>query len=424
MPPAPVVVTRVLERELSPRHTVVGTVMPLRASTVGSAVSGRVEDFLVNEGDRVRKGQAIARLRTGIIAAEVANAVGEMKMRKAEVAELEAGSRPEEKEQARARLDSAAALSEFLKAKKQRAVILGRSISPEELQEISSLSARADAAHAEAHAALKLLEPRREKLDQARAKLEAARAEVERLQEQLDRHTVYAPFDGYVVAEHTEVGQWVLQGAAIAELAELDQVEIEVHVLEDYASGLRLGQGAKVALGAFPGEDFSGQVSVIVPRANMKSRTLPVRVRLQNRFEQNQAGQLCTAVLGVGIARCPLHLASAVGPAAMNLERTRGVVLKAGLFARVTLPVGQQARGLVLPRDALVLGGSSRTVYVFDPDPSDPDKGKVRPVPVEVGREDRGLVEVRGDLRPGQLVVIEGNERVRPGQDVAVLRRK
>jgi multidrug efflux pump subunit AcrA (membrane-fusion protein) len=106
------------------------------------------------------------------------------------------------------------------------------------------------------------------------------------------------------------------------------------------------------------------------------------------------------------------------------LERTKGVVLKAGMFARVTLPVGRGQRGLLLPRDALVLGGQGRLVYAFDPDPAAPDRGKVRPVPVEVGAADGNLVEVRGDLRPGQQVVTEGNERLRPGQDVQLLKRK
>ena len=45
-------------------------------------------------------------------------------------------------------------------------------------------------------------------------------------------------------------------------------------------------------------------------------------------------------------------------------------------------------------------------------------QGKVAPVPVQVGVADGGMIQVSGALKPGQLVVVQGNERLRPGQDV------
>ena len=64
MPAAPVTVTELIERPVGLGETFVGTVMPVRRSTVGSPVGGRVEQFLVNEGDRVSANQPIAELRT------------------------------------------------------------------------------------------------------------------------------------------------------------------------------------------------------------------------------------------------------------------------------------------------------------------------------------------------------------------------
>src|SRR5262245_53536230 len=99
-PPSPVFVESLKQEDVSEGHSFVGTLKPLRKSVVGSAAAGRVEEFLVNEGDAVKKGQPIARLRTGIIQAEVDAAKGELAAREAELEELKNGARPEELEQA------------------------------------------------------------------------------------------------------------------------------------------------------------------------------------------------------------------------------------------------------------------------------------------------------------------------------------
>jgi len=72
----------------------------------------------------------------------------------------------------------------------------------------------------------------------------------------------------------------------------------------------------------------------------------------------------------------------------------------------------------------LILGGSSPTVCVVDraPKSKDPKEGVVRMVPVELGAAVDNLIEVRGPVKAGQLVVVEGNERLQPGQSVMVVR--
>jgi RND family efflux transporter MFP subunit len=376
--PARVVVAQVSADEVEAGQTFVGTVMPLRLSTVGSAAAGRVEEFLVNEGDQVKQGQPLARLRTRLIEAELKAARAELASRQAEVKEAETAL-PTEKEQARARLDLAQATLALRRSLARRTETAGRASSAVEIEEALSLTRQGEAAAREAEAALKLLDTRKEKVDHLKAKAEAAQAEVERLEEQLARHTIVAPFDGYVIAEHTEVGAWLKQGDPVTAIAELKRVDIEVWVLEDHVSALGVGTSARVEVAALAGKTFVGEVALIVPQANARTRTFPVKVRVPNE------------------------------------ERGGTVLLKAGMFTRVTLPTGQKEHTLLVPKDALVLDGSRRVVFVVE-------GGKVQAVPVDLGVAKGGLIQVKGSLQQGQQVVVQGNERLRPGQEVEVVR--
>ena len=117
-----------------------------------------------------------------------------------------------------------------------------------------------------------------------------------------------------------------------------------------------------------------------------------------------------------------------------NSTKNRVPIIKAGMIARAVVPTGAKRKGLLIPKDALVLGGPSPTGFVVDatvPDINDPidgkgsaiastKTGKVRPVPVKMGSSDGRLIEVTGQIKVGEVVVVRGNERLRPGQDVAI----
>ncbi len=389
--PKGVAVTVVQQREVLAGQTFVGTVKPLRTSAVGAPVDGRVEEFPINEGDRVAKGRVLAKLRTKTIEMEVASAKGMLAMHKQELAELEHGTRPEEIEQAKARMAKADAWMRYTRAKQQRTQSLlaqGRAATEEEVQEIVSASDQAEHAHREAKLAYELAVkgPRVEKIEQMKARISAQEAEVGRLEDLLDRHTIRAPFDGYIAAEHTEVGQWIVKGAVVADVLELDEVEVEVHVLEDYAGFVQVGAPARVEIPALHREAFTGKVSLIVPQANVKARTFPLKVRLPNRRQGDD------------------------------------VLIKAGMMARVTLPVGKKEQALLVPKDALVLGELTPVVYVIEADPKDPKGGKARKVPVELGVADGADIQVKGQLQAGQRVAVHGNERLTPGASVIVTR--
>jgi RND family efflux transporter MFP subunit len=391
-PPATLVaVSPIVEREIAASQTFVGTVMPLRKATIGSAVDGRVIEYPLNEGDRVQTGQVLAQLLTDTIELELAAAAAEMELRKEQQAELENGTRPEEIQQAKAHMIAAQARVQYAKARRARAEKLygqGQAMSEEARDEMIALAVEADQAYVDAQAAYQLAVqgPRKEQIAQARAQVAVQQATVNRLKDQVEKHTIVSRFDGYVTAELTEIGQWVKQGDPVAEVVALDEVEVIAQVVEQYVPNIRVGMAVSVQIPALPGSPFAGVVSAIVPQADIQARTFPVKVRVKNTLSDD------------------------------------GPVVKSGMYARVMLPTGAKQVATLAPKDALVLGGAQPVLFVVETNGTESKQGKVRPVPVQLGFADGGLIQVSGNIQAGQLVVVQGNERLQPGQEVQIQR--
>jgi RND family efflux transporter MFP subunit len=387
---AKVTVATVVQRDVAAGQEFVGTLVPTRISSVGSAVDGRVIEFPVNEGDRVKKGQPLAKLLTKQLEIQLAGANAELELRRHELDELKNGAREEEKAQAHARLLNAKAARAFNQARLRRVQKLreNSTLTEEDLQAVSMAADQADQAFAEAEAAWKLVEagPRREEISQAESRLAAQQEVVNGILDQLEKHTIKAPFDGFVVQEFTEVGQWLARGEKVVRVAELDMAGVEVMVLENYIPQLNLGDSARVEIPAIPGRLFEAKIALIVPQGDARSRSFPVKLFMNNELLPS------------------------------------GPLLKSGMFARVTLPVGKSDAATLVPKDAIVLGGPSPMVYVVAPNPQKADQLIAKPLAVELGVSEGGLIQVKGDLQAGEKVVVHGNERLMPMSPVSITR--
>lgn len=383
-PAAPVAAALVSTMKAATGQPFVGTVLPARTSDVGSAVDGRLIELPIVDGQHVAENEPIAQLLRGLLEIERAGATAELDRRRQVLGELQAGSRPEEIEQARA---TVAGFEARLSYAKDRLARLGRlaergTSTADELHDAQTELRAVEAQLRGSRAALELVEtgPRKEQIAQAAAAAAVQEAEVQRIDDQLAKHTIRAPFSGWVVERFTEKGQWVARGGLIARIADLETLEIEAQVPESSVAVLREGAQVRLEFDAAADQAWIGTVARVVPQADLLSRSFPVRIRLENRI-----------VDGVP-------------------------TIKGGMLARAWLPVGAAGEVTVVPKDALVLGGAKPLVFCIDP--SGPTTGAVRPVEVALGAAVEGHVAVRGSLDPGALVVIRGNERLRPGMQV------
>ncbi len=182
-------------------------------------------------------------------------------------------------------------------------------------------------------------------------------------------YRILAPGDGVVASRHVSIGEFVEAGSELYVIEDLSNVWFIASAFEERLQSLRVGQLARVQLDAFPGIAFEGSVSLLLYRVDPVSRTVGVRVQLDN--EQLDA---------------------------WPEDRP----LRPGMFGQVELVTASWDAALVLPERALVHDDSQDYVFV-----------QVEPLGFEhrnvVVRHVAGeQVEILSGLEPGESVAVSG----------------
>ncbi|MCH7873390.1 MAG: efflux RND transporter periplasmic adaptor subunit, partial [Planctomycetes bacterium] len=212
--------------------------------------------------------------------------------------------------------------------------------------------------------------PRSEVIAQARFDAAAQQALADRLERDWKKTEITAPFDGYVVAKRTEVGQWITAGGPVAEMIAVETVRVRVDVPESAIPFARRGSAATVEIEALQ-RTIKGKIARVIPRADRTARSFPVEIDLPN----------------------PEH------------------ALLPGMFVWVRVPSGPEGKRLMVSKDAIVPRGPSKQVYVVRPGQ---DGGLMAiPMSVTTGMEIGHDIEIAAaGLRAGDRVVCRGNERL------------
>jgi len=198
------------------------------------------------------------------------------------------------------------------------------------------------------------------------------RADVDLKLRQLKDARVYAPFAGIVGARQISPGQVISRNSTLTWVVNLDTVKVEVKVPERHLRQLKLGQPMEFTVAAFPGEKFRGEVYFISPQIDEGTRTALIKARIPNSDAK----------------------------------------LRGGMFAGLDLTLQTRESAIVIPEPALMSNGDNFSVFVVD------EKGNAQVRPIEVGLRLPGRVEVLKGLNPGDKVVVEGTQKLRPGAPV------
>jgi HlyD family secretion protein len=257
---------------------------------------GRVLSRPVMEGDAVTTGQLVAQLDDAEQQQEVALRRAELATAEAALAELVAGSRPQEIAAAEATLRSAEAERDRARLEFTRAQALrGQEVIADRDFETAQAQVKvAEARVAEAGERLALVRagPRAETIQQARARTEQARASLALAQTRLDNTRLLSPLTGVVLSHNIEAGEYVSAGTPIVTVADTGHMWVRVYVNQTDLGRVKLGQKVAIRTDAFPDRRFEGTVGFISSEAEFTPKTVQTakeRVKLVFRIKVDVA---------------------------------------------------------------------------------------------------------------------------------------
>jgi HlyD family secretion protein len=238
---------------------------------------GALKGVYVDAGDAIHRGQLLAELDNADQQARVAAANAQVRLREAELLELEHGARPEERRESAAELDQSAAELALAKREFDRRAPLVQSgvASREAMDQARSALDVAAAKHAASEAAVNLINapPRAEDVEIARANLALARAALDEQRALLDKTQLRSPIDGIVLRRYLRAGEAISiqPPTPILEIGNIDGLRVRAEIDEADIAHIRLGQRAWISAEAYRGQRFGGVVAKINPRAGRKT---------------------------------------------------------------------------------------------------------------------------------------------------------
>lgn len=230
--------------------------------------SDRILEMLAEEGDRVQKGQVLARLDTRELELQLQRLNAEIAAQQSTVDKLHNGTRPEEIRQAEGNLRQAQAAAEHAAGVYQRKRDIYTSIAGISQQELDNAYHDMEAKQATmsvAEAALQEAKagPRQEDIAGAEAGLQALRNEQLRYTYLLSQYELQAPDDGVIRSRLLEAGDMASPSKPVFKLSLPGKKWVRAYVPETELGRVYEGQQARVYIDSLPGKAIDGQVGYI-----------------------------------------------------------------------------------------------------------------------------------------------------------------
>lgn len=338
-------VAKVVSKKLSITTRLPGELQAYEAVAVFPKVTAYVDLISVDRGTRVRSGQVMARLVAPELPAQRAEAQSKLQAAEAQRAEAEA------------KLASDQSTFDRLKnASGTPGVVAGNDL------EVAQRAVDAD----------------RAKVEAMRGSAEAAKSALKSVTEIEGYLEVRAPFDGVVTERNVHPGSLVGPATAnpassvpMVRVEKISKLRLVVPVPEKYAADMNAGTKVQFSVPAFPSQTFTGTVARIAHSVDVKTRTMPVELDVENADGR----------------------------------------LSAGMFPEVLWPVKRPDPTLFVPISAVARTTEATFVVRIR-------NGNSEWATVSTGEVDGKLIEVFGDVHEGDEVAVRGTDELRPGTRV------
>jgi len=382
-----VAVTKASQKDIVETVSASGKIQPEIEVKLSPEVSGEIVELTVKEGDLVKKGQLLCKIRPDILISGYERTVASYNAQKASVAGAE-----QQIIQAQVNLKNIEA-----RFKRNQSLYKDKVISAAEF----------DTAQAEYQTAKSNLESARQSLVGAKFGLQQSGAGVKEASDNLARTNIYAPVDGIVSKLNVEKGERVvgtaqMTGTEIMTIANLSSMEVNVEVNENDINRLSLGDTAVIEVDAFMDKKFKGIVTEIASSASVvgTSADQVTNFAVKIRILPESYGTLTNK----GNSSSPFKpgLSATVD---IQTERTRGLIVP---IQSVTIREEEKSK------DSKVDGPAKDEEEQKKKDKTKPkakeyvfvvEAGKVKQVEVKTGIQDDQNIIIISGLKPGQQVV-------------------
>lgn len=243
--------------------------------------SERIAAVFVQEGDRVREGQLLARLDTARLEPQLAQAEAQAAAQLQIVKRLRSGSRPEEIAQARANLqaaqaDLANARQQYERWKSAAEISAGRAVRQQDVDNARTAVQVAEARLAVVQKTLDLAiaGPRLEEINENEARLKAFEAQASVLRQQLKDAQLIAPVDAVIRTRVMEPGEMASPQRPVFSLAITDPKWVRAFISEPDLGKIKQGMAAAIAVDSFVDRRFEGWIGFISPVAEFTPKTV------------------------------------------------------------------------------------------------------------------------------------------------------
>ncbi|RKF20813.1 efflux RND transporter periplasmic adaptor subunit [Altericroceibacterium spongiae] len=218
-----------------------------------------------------------------------------------------------------------------------------------------------------------------ELLQERRSQLQEAEAAVAQLDARIRQKRILAPFSGKLGIRQIDPGEYLNAGAPVASLTALNQLYVDFSLPQQDLAKLEPGTEVNVVTDAFPGQTFTAKINALDPKIDEGTRNVRVQATLPNPGQNLRPGMYVTA--------------------SVMLAPEKGVI--------------------VLPLTAIQTSAQGDSVVVIRGETAR-KKGKAEFVPVKTGRRVGESVVIKSGIKPGDVIVTQGQLRVQPGADLAV----
>src|SRR5262245_56284145 len=280
----------VLHAEVNRELSVVGNLIGDQTVSVVPKTAGRLEEITVKLGDRVNRGQRIAKIEDEEILEQVRQAEAAFEVAKATIRQREAD------------LSLAKTNAERSRNLFQRQLLPQQTLDD------------AEAKYQSAQAAL----------DLARAQNTQSQSRLDELRINLQNTIINSPVNGFVSRRTVDPGAFVSPNSPVVEVVDITRVRLVANIIEKDLKQIAVADMARVEVDAFPGEDFMGRIARVSPVLDPSTRTAPIEVEISNPQYRLKPGMY--ARVGIITESHPNALVVPTN-AVVDVNGTRGVYL-------------------------------------------------------------------------------------------------